>query len=149
MIYCSSFRIRFSPTFNISVRQYRKLHEPNPPKSLQDIEEVREKFKKTQEYGLDKAKFEFVSGLFGQIQSTWIIVWDVLPWLWNLTGEWLIYAGYGTDHEVFLISMFIGNLFSLYILGCNLRNRGLILVIYWSQTFIFLDYISTYICQTL
>src|SRR6266498_2166905 len=104
MIYCSSFRIRFSPTFNISVRQYRKLHEPNPPKSLQDIEEVREKFQKTQEYGLDKARFEFVSGLFGQIQSTWIFVWDILPWLWNLSGEWLTYAGYGTDHEVFLIS---------------------------------------------
>ncbi|GES73653.1 CAAX prenyl protease 1 homolog [Rhizophagus clarus] len=84
----------------LSFRQYRKLREPNPPKSLQDIEEVREKFRKTQEYGLDKAKFEFVSGLFGQLQSTWIIVWDILPWLWNLSGEWLTYAGYGTDYEI-------------------------------------------------
>ncbi|CAG8456872.1 11426_t:CDS:2 [Funneliformis mosseae] len=84
----------------LGVRQYRKLREPNPPKSLQDIEEIREKFHKTQEYGLDKAKFGFVSGLFGQVQSTWIIVWDVLPWLWNLSGEWLTYAGYGTDYEI-------------------------------------------------
>ncbi|CAI2167721.1 2737_t:CDS:2 [Funneliformis geosporum] len=84
----------------LGVRQYRKLREPNPPKSLQDIEEIREKFRKTQEYGLDKAKFGFVSGLFGQLQSTWMIVWDVLPWLWNLSGEWLTYAGYGTDYEI-------------------------------------------------
>ncbi|CAB4468536.1 hypothetical protein RhiirA5_451995 [Rhizophagus irregularis] len=84
----------------LSVRQYRKLREPHPPKSLQDIEEVREKFRKTQEYGLDKAKFEFVSALFGQIQSTCMIVFDILPWLWNLSGEWLAYAGYGPDHEI-------------------------------------------------
>ncbi|CAG8435341.1 5557_t:CDS:2 [Diversispora eburnea] len=84
----------------LSFRQYKKLKEPNPPKSLQDIEEVREKFKKSQAYGLDKAKFQFVSALFGQIQSTWVIVWNILPWLWTSSGEWLSYAGYKTEYEI-------------------------------------------------
>ncbi|CAG8723677.1 17464_t:CDS:2, partial [Racocetra persica] len=48
------------------IRQYFKLQEPNPPKSLQAIEDVRKDFKKTQAYGIDKAKFGFVSALFGQ-----------------------------------------------------------------------------------
>ncbi|CAG8774712.1 6021_t:CDS:2, partial [Acaulospora morrowiae] len=82
------------------IRQYRKLQEPNPPKSLQNIEEVREKFQKTQAYGLAKARFQFASELFGQLQSTWIIVWNILPKLWLFSGELLAYAGYGTEYEI-------------------------------------------------
>ncbi|CAG8843755.1 17439_t:CDS:2, partial [Racocetra persica] len=33
------------------------------------------------------------------VQSTIIIVWDILPWLWDLSGRWLEHAGYGTDYE--------------------------------------------------
>ncbi|CAG8570565.1 15795_t:CDS:2 [Racocetra fulgida] len=57
------------------------------PDALGDIEDVRKDFKKTQAYGIDKAKFGFVSALFGQVQSTIIIVWDILPWLWDLSGR--------------------------------------------------------------
>ncbi|RIB05194.1 peptidase family M48-domain-containing protein [Gigaspora rosea] len=94
----------------LSIRQYYKLKEPNPPKSLQDIEEVRENFKKTQAYGLDKAKYGFVSALFGQIQSTIIIVWDILPFLWDLSGKWLEQVGYGTDYEIIQSLIFTVNM---------------------------------------
>ncbi|CAH1764735.1 1230_t:CDS:2 [Entrophospora sp. SA101] len=108
----------------LSYRQYLKIKEPKPPKSLQHIEEVIKKFSKTQEYSLDKARFSFVSTLISQIQSTWIIVFDILPWLWSLSGDWLVYAGYEKDYEithslvftvVFILMTYLMSLpFSLY-----------------------------------
>nr|CAG8632869.1 5422_t:CDS:2 [Entrophospora candida] len=108
----------------LSYRQYLKIKEPKPPKSLQHIEEVIKKFSKTQEYSLDKARFSFVSTLISQIQSTWIIVFDILPWLWSLSGDWLEYAGYEKDYEithslvftvVFILMTYLMSLpFSLY-----------------------------------
>ena len=67
---------------------------------MRQIDKVTEKFSKTQKYSLDKARFGFVSSLISQIQSTWIIVYEILPWLWSLSDDLLIYAGYEKDHEV-------------------------------------------------
>lgn len=43
----------------------------------------------SQAYGRAKAKFGFVSGLYGQIQNIAFIQYDVLPKLWALSGTWL------------------------------------------------------------
>ena len=42
-----------------------------------------------QSYGRAKAKYSLFSGLYGQIQNTAFIYYDVLPKLWVLTGSWL------------------------------------------------------------
>ncbi|TAQ85866.1 hypothetical protein B7494_g5829 [Chlorociboria aeruginascens] len=63
----------------LSLRQYQVLKQILPPKVLQ-----------SEAYGRAKAKFGFVSGLYGQIQNTAFIYFDVLPKLWNLTGSWLV-----------------------------------------------------------
>ena len=43
-----------------------------------------------QAYGRAKAKYGLVSDLYGQIQNTAFIYYDVLPKLWALTGSWLL-----------------------------------------------------------
>lgn len=48
------------------------------------------KLTKYQAYGRAKAKFGAIAGLYGQIQNTAFIYYDVLPKLWALTGSWLI-----------------------------------------------------------
>lgn len=41
-------------------------------------------------YGRAKAQFGFVAGLYGQIQNTAFIYFDILPKLWDFTGSWLL-----------------------------------------------------------
>lgn len=41
-------------------------------------------------YGRAKTKYSLISGLYGQIQNTAFIYFDVLPKLWTLTGSWLL-----------------------------------------------------------
>ncbi|CAG8643565.1 4989_t:CDS:2, partial [Paraglomus occultum] len=84
----------------LSLRQYRKLCEPDPPKSLQDIDEVKKKFQSAQAYGKDRLKFRFVSEGFLQLQTMAYLVFDLYPWLWDVSGNWLAYAGYGEEYEI-------------------------------------------------
>lgn len=49
-----------------------------------------EVFDKSQAYGRAKAKFGFVSSLYGQVQNLGFIHYDVLPRLWAVTGVWLV-----------------------------------------------------------
>ncbi|KAL1958752.1 hypothetical protein VTO42DRAFT_3871 [Malbranchea cinnamomea] len=72
----------------LSLRQYKVLQRTKPPKVLEG-EVSQEVFDKSQAYGRAKAKFNFISGLYGQIQNLGFIYYDVLPKLWGLTGVWL------------------------------------------------------------
>lgn len=60
-----------------------------PPKVLEQ-EISQEVHTKSQAYGRAKAKFEFVNGLYGQIQNIAFIQFDVLPKLWSWTGDLLL-----------------------------------------------------------
>ncbi|PGH15700.1 hypothetical protein AJ79_02294 [Helicocarpus griseus UAMH5409] len=72
----------------LSFRQYKVLQQKKPPKVL--AEEVSQSvFDKSQAYGRAKAKFSFVSGLYGQIQNLAFIYYDALPKLWAVTGLFL------------------------------------------------------------
>ncbi|KFZ20107.1 hypothetical protein V502_03363 [Pseudogymnoascus sp. VKM F-4520 (FW-2644)] len=73
----------------LSVRQYQVLKNTRPPKVLAN-EVSQEVFDKSQAYGRAKAQFSFVSSLYGQIQNTAFIYYDILPKLWTLTGSWLL-----------------------------------------------------------
>ena len=72
----------------LSLRQYQILKQKKPPKVL-ETEVSQEVFDKSQAYGRAKAKFGFVSSLYGQAQNLGFIYYDVLPRLWALTGVWL------------------------------------------------------------
>ncbi|KAG9239680.1 putative CAAX prenyl protease 1 [Amylocarpus encephaloides] len=73
----------------LSLRQYQMLKQTRPPKVLKS-EVSQEVFDKSQAYGRAKAKYSLFSGLYGQIQNTAFIYYDVLPKLWSLTGSWLL-----------------------------------------------------------
>ncbi|KFZ02509.1 hypothetical protein V501_09542 [Pseudogymnoascus sp. VKM F-4519 (FW-2642)] len=73
----------------LSLRQYQVLKNTRPPKVLAN-EVSQEVFDKSQAYGRAKAQFSFVSSLYGQIQNTAFIYYDILPKLWTLTGSWLL-----------------------------------------------------------
>ncbi|MCJ1373448.1 hypothetical protein MMC20_004676 [Loxospora ochrophaea] len=73
----------------LSLRQYKILQQKKPPKALEG-EVSQEVFDKSQAYGRAKAKFGFLSSLYGQIQNIGFIYYDVLPKLWDLTGSWMM-----------------------------------------------------------
>lgn len=72
----------------LSYRQYKVLQRKTVPKQL-DKEIDQSTFDKSQAYGRAKAKFGFVSGIWGQAKNYFIITRDVYPQLWALTGLWL------------------------------------------------------------
>lgn len=72
----------------LSYRQYSVLQRTTVPKQLKH--EIDQKtYDKSQAYGRAKAKFNFVSGLFGQVKNYFIIMHNVYPRLWAVTGTWI------------------------------------------------------------
>ncbi|KAK7205994.1 putative CAAX prenyl protease 1 [Myxozyma melibiosi] len=69
----------------LSYRQYQVLKRTSPPKSLEGAID-QETFIKTQTYGKAKAKFGFVSSIYGFVLDSAIILCDVLPKLWSVSG---------------------------------------------------------------
>ncbi|KAK7432378.1 zinc metalloprotease [Neonectria magnoliae] len=103
----------------LTVRQYRILQKPSPPAVLSK-EVSQEVFDKSQAYGRAKAKFEIVSGLWGQIQNIAFIHFDVLPKLWSWSGDLLLkfaparFSGEISQSIVFVLSfMVIGQILRL------------------------------------
>ncbi|QKX62683.1 uncharacterized protein TRUGW13939_09844 [Talaromyces rugulosus] len=73
----------------LSFRQYRVLQQTKPPKVLEG--EVTQKvFDDSQTYGRAKAKFGFISGLYGQLQNLAFIYYDFLPKIWGVSGLALV-----------------------------------------------------------
>ena len=72
----------------LSYRQYQVLKRTQVPAQLK--QEIDQKtFDKSQAYGRAKAKFGFVSGLWGQLKNYATIQYNFYPKLWALTGLWL------------------------------------------------------------
>jgi STE24 endopeptidase len=96
----------------LSLRQYRVLQQKKPPKVL-DSEVSQDVFDKSQAYGRAKAKFGFVSGLYGQAQNLSFIYYDILPKLWAVTGVWMtryLPAAYTGEIIHTLIFFFVFNI---------------------------------------
>lgn len=73
----------------LSLRQYQVLKKTKAPKVLEQ-QVSHDVYTKSQAYGRAKAKFEFVSGLYGQVQNILFIQYDILPKLWSWTGDLLL-----------------------------------------------------------
>ncbi|KAF7121648.1 hypothetical protein CNMCM5793_009120 [Aspergillus hiratsukae] len=112
----------------LSLRQYKVLQRTKPPKVLEN--EVSQKvFDQSQAYGRAKAKFGFISGLYGQIQNLAFIYGDVLPKLWGLSG--LLLTRY-------FPAQFQGEITQtlVFIFGFNLISTVLSLPISYYNTFV-------------
>ena len=84
-----------------SFRQYIRLHDPEPPESLKDLQEIRDKHKEAQAYSIDKAKFSFFNAFYNQLQTTLLLWFDALPLMWTYAEDLLKYYGYTvSEHEV-------------------------------------------------
>lgn len=96
----------------LGLRQYRVLQNKKPPKVL-ELEVSQEVYDKSQAYGRAKAKFEAVSGLYGQIQNILFIQLDVLPKLWSWSGNLLLrfaptrFTGEISQSIVFILSFIV------------------------------------------
>lgn len=80
---------------------------PKRPTELADIV-TEEDFGKAQLYNLDKARFGFIEGIYKQLESVLMLHYDVLPKIWDYSGELLFKAtGYGTNYEVIYTSLYV------------------------------------------
>lgn len=73
----------------LSLRQYQVLKKTKPPKVLEH-EISQEVFDKSQAYGRAKAKFEFINGVWNQLQNIAFFQFDLLPKLWSWSGNLLL-----------------------------------------------------------
>ncbi|KAI9367897.1 peptidase family M48-domain-containing protein [Aspergillus egyptiacus] len=112
----------------LSFRQYKVLQRNKPPKVL-EAEVSQKVYDQSQAYGRAKAKFGFISGLYGQIQNLAFIYGDVLPKLWGVSG--FLLARY-------LPAQFQGEISQtlLFIFGFNLISTILSLPVSYYNTFV-------------
>ncbi|EAA32128.3 putative zinc metallo-protease [Neurospora crassa] len=96
----------------LGYRQYQVLKKTKVPKVLEH-EVSQEVFDKSQAYGRAKAKFEFFSGIYGQIQNILFYQFDVLPKLWSFAGNLLVrfaparFSGEISQSIVFVLSFVV------------------------------------------
>lgn len=112
----------------LSLRQYRVLQKTKPPKALED-EISQDVFDKSQAYGRAKAKFGFVSNLYGLVTNVAIYQFDVLPKLWSFTGALL--ASYAPERFSGEISHSI-----LFFFAFNFISQILSLPVSYYSTFV-------------
>ncbi|KAG1683888.1 CAAX prenyl protease 1 [Nymphon striatum] len=70
------------------------------PQDLKGILDI-EGFEKARKYQLDRSNFGFWHGIWGQLESSLILLYNMLPILWNYSGYLLLkYTGLESEHEV-------------------------------------------------
>ncbi|KAI6141648.1 peptidase family M48-domain-containing protein [Pisolithus tinctorius] len=81
------------------IRQYPLYSKASPPKVLEKHfdEEV---FRKSQNYGKDKAKFSLVTGLLKQTLDSALIHSGFYAWAWDSAGKIMAYFGFGGEYEI-------------------------------------------------
>lgn len=98
----------------LSYRQYKIYCDTEKvPRELSEHID-NETFEKSRKYQLDKTNFGFVSGLYSQIESSLILVFYGIPYLWKISGATNQYFGYDQSHEIkqSMIFMVYGTIFS-------------------------------------
>lgn len=90
---------------------------PNEVKGLID----NETFKKSKAYSIDKARFGFISSVFGQLQSTATIYFFLMPYFWDLSNDIMKGMGFNRtktlEWEIFqsLVFTFVTSIVSTFI----------------------------------
>ncbi|KAF7795939.1 hypothetical protein EIP86_007106 [Pleurotus ostreatoroseus] len=81
------------------LRQYPLYSKTVPPRALAD-HFTPEIFKASQEYGKDKAKFAFVSGIYKQAVDSVFLQYGMYAWAWSTAGSILGKFGYDAKYEI-------------------------------------------------
>ncbi|KAH9933994.1 peptidase family M48-domain-containing protein [Epithele typhae] len=81
------------------LRQYLLYSKIEPPPALAEHFKP-ETFKKSQEYGKDKAKFSLISGLLKQVVDSVFIQLNLVAWCWTASGWVVNKLGYGPEYEI-------------------------------------------------
>ena len=71
----------------LSYRQYKVLYRPHPPAEIKDLI-AHEEFVKAQKYSRAKMAFSAISSAYSMIQNVVVIVFDLMPYFWMVTGGW-------------------------------------------------------------
>lgn len=99
----------------MSSRQ-RKLYKTvtEIPENLKEVMD-QETFTKARLYNLDKSNFGFWVGLWGETESSLILLFGGIPFLWHYSGELLEMFGYSTEYEILQSLVFLvgGMIFSI------------------------------------
>lgn len=91
----------------LSYRQHKVyLETKDIPVELQDSLD-KETFEKSRLYQIDKSKFGFWSSLYGQVESTLILVYGGIPVLWSCSEAALMHFGLDRSHEIKQSVMFV------------------------------------------
>lgn len=83
------------------------------PENLTELMD-QETFTKARLYNLDKSNFGFWVGLWGETESSLILLLGGIPFLWDYSGQFLEHIGYSTDYEILQSLVFLvgGMIFS-------------------------------------
>lgn len=84
----------------LSYRQHKVYVETKeiPVELLDSLD--KETFEKSRLYQIDKSKFGFWSSLYGQVESTLILVYGGIPFLWAVSELAIVNFGYDRSHEI-------------------------------------------------
>jgi len=85
--------------FNRRLRQYPLYSKTSPPEVLAGHFDATA-FKKSQNYGRDKAKFSLVTGLFKQALDSAMLHYGLYAFAWEMGARMIAYFGYGSEYEV-------------------------------------------------
>jgi len=80
-------------------RQFPLYSKTEPPAVLKEHFK-KDTFKKSQEYGIDKAKYSLYSGLFKQVLDSALLHYGVYAWSWGAAGSICTAIGCGLEHEI-------------------------------------------------
>lgn len=92
----------------LSLRQLRNLRDPTMavPESLK-AHVADDVHKKSKAYGADKAYFSLFTALYSQVQTTLVIVYDVLPIIWEWSRNLLVDCGLVGDRPILQSIVFV------------------------------------------
>ncbi|KAF4622317.1 hypothetical protein D9613_009267 [Agrocybe pediades] len=94
------------------IRQYPLYSKKEPPAALAKHFDAGV-FEKSQNYGKDKAKFAFFSGIFKQLLDSLLLHYGFYAWSWTAAGKLITKAGYGPEYEILQSIAFVFILFIL------------------------------------
>ncbi|KAJ2084265.1 zinc metalloprotease [Coemansia sp. RSA 988] len=84
----------------LNVRQRDRLHEVKRPQAIASFIS-RQVYLEANSYGLDKSSLVLVKDLVNQLQTTFIIVYDLIPMLWYAVGNCAEqYLGLGEEYQI-------------------------------------------------
>ncbi|KAJ1803131.1 zinc metalloprotease [Coemansia sp. RSA 2523] len=101
----------------LNIRQRDRLHDVRRPKGIATFIS-RQVYLEANAYGLDKSSLLLVRDFIGQLQTTAIIAYDVVPWLWEqvgqVTGENVLVQSVGFFVAASVLSTVLGLPFDIY-----------------------------------